>query len=1185
MTFKRFYISGLLLFLFNFLFSSSLKDIGHLTDEFGLSNNSVQKIVQDKNKFIWIATDDGLNRFNGKEFITYRFDPKDSTSIPDNEISTLYIDSKGVLWIGTTRGGVCIYDPLKDAFCRLVDFTNKKISITHDYVTGFTEDKQGNIWIATIWGLNCYNKQTCQVQQFYSYYNIDTLLDLVKKLKSNFPENFHEKIKALPLNNKNIQSTDIINMCANQYPAPLADKIIQKINHNLYNNLNYCLLHNKIRSICSDKNDNIWIGYENEAFSKFNTHTQKYTHFPFISNKGGSSSIYAHAILTVKDEVYIGYDSGEIDVVDINTLKISRINNLPKIKHIRNISVYDTNHIWIAAEKYFLIVNTTDKTYQLFNDINKTKVDFNSLPISCLFIDSQKNKWVGTQSTGVYIINEFKGFNIIDKSNYLSDNYISAIALDKNENIWVGYYQSGLDFFNPGFKNRKTYSHNPYVKGSFNDETVFSIFQDSNNNIWASNYQQGWQRFNPQGNNFESYKSDIKNPYSLPSNDIRSVTEDNKGNIWLATMGGGLCRYEIKSGKFYTYRANYTNWEKNLSSDWLFDVEYDKTENLIWVGSTEGISVFNYNNGTFKSYKKTNTKIPHNVITSIYIDSHNNVWFGTKGGLAIFDKKSNDFHVFTIYNGLPNNDVKAIVEDKDHTFWISTNFGIINCKAYIGNTLNDSALIKSIKKFDVNDGLSSNEFIENAAVKTKDGLIMFGSKKGITLFNPNEIILNNEQPSIIFSSVKLFNEEVHVNKEYNNKIILHKPLYLTDTLVFDYEQNLLTIGFVALNYIQPFKNKYKYKLVGFNKEWEETSNNEVTYMNLKPGTYYLNIKACNNDGVWNNIGKKMVIIIKPPFWNTLWFRIIIILFTVIVLISFYYIRLSRINNRNELLEKLIEQRTREIEDKNKVLIEQAEELNSTNQLLAERHAYIEEQSEELKKQRDELHHLNATKDKLFSILAHDLRSPFNAILGFSEILITNLDKYPKEKIVSQLNIIRDATRFTYNLLENLLQWSRTQRGAIEYLPQNINIMRVFESDLNVLLNQALRKEIIINHNIIGTERLIYVDPNMISLVMRNLISNAIKYSYKKGTINITITFNTNEFLFLVQDFGLGITDELKSKLFTLDEFVSKPGTEGEKGTGLGLLLCSDFIARHKGKIWVESEDGKGSKFYFSIPNK
>jgi PAS domain S-box-containing protein len=285
----------------------------------------------------------------------------------------------------------------------------------------------------------------------------------------------------------------------------------------------------------------------------------------------------------------------------------------------------------------------------------------------------------------------------------------------------------------------------------------------------------------------------------------------------------------------------------------------------------------------------------------------------------------------------------------------------------------------------------------------------------------------------------------------------------------------------------------------------------------------------------------------------------------------------------KMAEEKLKKQNEKIQQQSEELRINSAVLQETNVLLEERQQQIEEQSEELMAQRDQLSLLNTTKDKLFSILGHDLRSPFSTLIGYSQLLIKNLRKYPIEKIEHQLNYILESSRQTFYMLNNLLEWSRSQREIIGFNPEPINLPHYLSSELQILKQQASQKNLQIKEEIIGTEKIINADPNLISTVIRNLISNAIKYSFKDKSIHITLCYNENDFLFSVKDEGTGIKPEVKENLFKISNIGSTVGTMGERGTGLGLLICGDFIAKHNGKIWVESELNMGSKFCFTIP--
>jgi len=285
-----------------------------------------------------------------------------------------------------------------------------------------------------------------------------------------------------------------------------------------------------------------------------------------------------------------------------------------------------------------------------------------------------------------------------------------------------------------------------------------------------------------------------------------------------------------------------------------------------------------------------------------------------------------------------------------------------------------------------------------------------------------------------------------------------------------------------------------------------------------------------------------------------------------------------------LLEKVVDDRTKEISKKNEQFKQIAENLKESNALLEERQQFIEEQSEELAVQRDELAASNATKDKLFSVIAHDLKNPFNVIMGYCELLITNIDKWNHDKKLKFLSLLQETSVNAYNLLEKLLQWSRSQSKNLSFDPSPRKVIEILQILVDEMNAMAQKKEIKIICDVSDPELTVNEDINMLTAILRNLITNAIKFSDKGSKITVNTRKHSKTFvLFTVKNEGIGIKPEDVEKLFQFDKSKSTTGTEGEKGTGLGLVLCKDFIEYHNGKIWVESKPGSGTTFLFTIP--
>ncbi|HEY4787849.1 MAG TPA: ATP-binding protein, partial [Bacteroidales bacterium] len=413
-----------------------------------------------------------------------------------------------------------------------------------------------------------------------------------------------------------------------------------------------------------------------------------------------------------------------------------------------------------------------------------------------------------------------------------------------------------------------------------------------------------------------------------------------------------------------------------------------------------------------------------------------------------------------------------------------------------------------------------------------------------------------------------------------------------------HNEKSITVGFAALHYANPYKNQYLYKLNGFDKEWIATDsrNRIASYSNLPDGQYVLQVKASNNDGVWNPQPIELTINVHPPWWGTWWFKISMIIAAALLFYLLMHLRMSIYRKTQKELTKLVRDRTQKLEETNELLLErqtrieeQSEELRAhseglkeANDLLVQRQNLIKLQAEKLLETNEELVKLNSTKDRFFSIIAHDLRNPFHIVTGFTELLLRDYEKMPFDKVNKYLNLMYNSSRSGNNLLENLLQWSRTQTGTISYEPVHLNLFTIAKETFDYLEGDAHKKSIEVRLNI-DRHLTVVADENMLKTILRNLLSNAIKFTYENGKIAVNTSMDGNMVEISITDTGVGIPVDKFPLLFKIETNISTRGTSQETGTGLGLILCKEFVEKHKGMIWVESKENEGTTFRFTLP--
>ena len=404
---------------------------------------------------------------------------------------------------------------------------------------------------------------------------------------------------------------------------------------------------------------------------------------------------------------------------------------------------------------------------------------------------------------------------------------------------------------------------------------------------------------------------------------------------------------------------------------------------------------------------------------------------------------------------------------------------------------------------------------------------------------------------------------------------------IKETNNFEPGNKRYTFNFTALSLYEPAKVRFKYKLEGFEDTWIETTERSVSYTNLHHGEYIFKVKASNNDNVWNETGAEVIINIKPKFTETLFFYILILVVSFIIVYALYVYRISQLKLKHDFLEKTIKQRTVEIVDKNEALQIQKEEIQKQNEILQIQKDEIQKQKAELEQQKDDLKESNASKDRIFSIISHDLRSPLGNIKNMLNLLIDKSSTFDEEKRERILENLAELTKSTFYLLDNLLSWSRSKRGVIVFDPQMFIIAPIFDDIIKLTIHQAKKKKITINLSIDETD-LVFGDKNMITTIFRNVIENSIKFTYEGGRIEIQSKVFEEYIEFSIADTGVGMTTERIQEIINSDEIIATFGTNREKGSGLGLLLCKDFIEKNHGLFRIESTVGEGSTFYISL---
>jgi signal transduction histidine kinase/ligand-binding sensor domain-containing protein len=1104
----------------------------------GVTYLSAQKLYS---RFDHLTTDNGLS---------------------SNRIWCIYRDVKDYLWV-CTDVGLDRYDSYE--FKKYRNDEKLPGTISSDVVLSIYQDKEKNMWFGTTNGLNLYVPEKDNFKVF--------------KNNPSDPNSINSNHITSILEDKNgILWVITDGSCLNRWVRETQSFVRYQ-----YENRTDDLYPRPSRMLAYDSKGNIWVVSLTRGIYRFEPGSGKFTKYddPTVDLE---SITHKSMYIDSKDKIWITSDGNGFYSFDPATEKFEHFGSRGDGKGtnqemILDIIPEDADHLLIGVDqgginRFNKVTGTFE--YIMYDPANEEGL--NNSGIWCFHRDNEGILWIGTSGGGInYNNNKKNKFKLFrhnsNNPNSLSYNYTGCFYEDHEGLIWIGTDGGGVDVYNPVTDKFTIFKHSDINPFSISGNVIRSIAEDKDHNMWIATWDDGVNCYNRKTDRFIRYMPDKNNASAISSRTVWNLTIDNNDIIWLAHYSIGIDLLEKNKGVVKRFR-NIPDDPKSISSNqgYLFVKDSD---NNMWICTQNGLNLYDRKSDSFKVFN-----FPDKEIRSFLKDKEGNLWVGTSlKGLFYCKPDGSIIKSYNIASGLPSNIIQAIVQDNSGKIWMSTAYGI---SCFDPET-------QKFRNFSKEDGLQGDQFFQQSFLITRTGEIFFGGYNGFNAFYPDSLKNNDFIPNVYITDFQIFNKPVTVGvdgSQFQTHISEAKEIRLT------WRQSVFSLMFSAINYTSPEKNDYSYIMEGFEKEWNisNSSRRYVTYTNLNPGTYTFKVKAANNDGIWNDKGVSLRIIIMPPWWKSLWFRLLIILSMISLIVFIFKMRNRSLYNQKILLEKLVTEKTSELQDKNDILIKQTEKLNESNILLEERQQQIIKQKEELLSQQEvlvkmnnELNALNVSKDKFFSIIAHDLKNPFSTIIGFSEILKEGMRTDDAVEIKQSALMINNSAIQTYRLLENLLEWANTQRGKIVFNPVNLDLNEILDEEFNMLSDTASTKNIDLTRSI--PENLtVFADKNMIKTIMRNLISNAIKFTHKNGKVEVAAITENHQVKISVSDTGIGMNVETIAKLFRIDSDLSTPGTENEKGTGLGLFLCKEFIEKHSGKIWVESEPGKGSIFRFVLPS-
>ncbi len=1007
-------------------------------------------------------------------------------------------DKKGFLWFGT-RDGLNRYDGKK--FTKFSYDSQDSNSISHSFIKTIFEDKAGTIWVGTANGINKYVPESNSFKKYYfkKDKSKSEIWSIVQVDKKHLWVGTNSGIKQI--NTEDGSVSELI--------------------------LNEKLFLSPTRALLVSKNNTIWIkNTKNVGSYNLNSKLVQYYKYPEITLAETFNSNPSDLFEDKSGNIWLGSKDGlSIFNKKLSAFETFKINGVTEIRDaVRNIIEDYSGKLWIGTYEGLFVINK-EKTQ--FSRIIHDENDANSISQNSIYSiieDSRKDIWIGTYAGGINYFDRsfdpFKSYAAGTNNSRLDYKVVSSFVEDDLKNLWIGTEGGGLNFYNSQTGKFLYYSKNQSNPSSLSSNNVKSLIKDHAGNLWIGTHDGGLNFLNPKQSPyiFKKYLSSADNKQGLSNNRVISLLEDSKYNIWIGTSGGGLNIFNAVSKSISPIKDSL-----QFVGEIIYSISKYNNPNELLIGGENGLAKININTKkwtliNYNGQSKINT-ITRAVLCT-FIDKDNNIWIGTEGdGLFCYNEKMNKFTKYGVSQGLPNDVVYGILPDNKGNIWLSTNFGLSRLNL---NT-------RQFKNFSESDGLQSNEFNYGAYLKCSNGDLLFGGANGFNRFNPNDIKENSFIPPIAIT-------ELTVN---NKPFLLISDI--TKSIDLKHNQNDFNIDFVALNFSQPNKNLYAYKLEGFDTDWNYIGNKtSATYTNINEGKYTFKVKASNSDGLWNEKEASIELNILPAPWKTWWAYLIYLALIAALIYNAWKYSLQRIKERNELKQERLE--------------------------------------------KERIEEVNKLKLQLFTNISHDFRTPLTLIMGPLEQLI-KVKEDDQQKQQLHLTMYRNA-KVLMELINQLLDFRKSESGKLIVVASN-NDLVTFSEEIKLAFDQlAIDKEISFNLTSSQSPVHLWFDKVMLKKVLYNLLSNAFKFTPKKGKIEIKIEVLSDSIKekdggfvnLVVSDSGEGIPKENIGYVFDRYYQFGK-----HFGTGIGLTLAKSLVELHKGTLNVISSVTEGTSFTVKLP--
>ncbi len=1137
--------------------------VEHYSVDDGLPNNVVNCSLKDKDGFLWFGTWYGLCRFDGVKFRTYNKLEDEESALPPRKIQRIVEDKNGYIWVKTIDRKLYVFNKEKETFHAVFD--DMKNYSENIQVIKLQSTFDGDILLLTR-DKNLLLAQTNEVGSV----SIKLIFDSKDEVS---PSTYRMK------NNVLSETREYISWVGVDYKVlafKKGESLAERPANYILNKMNVTSDAN-FTSVYAD-GKKMWVGENTGIFYSIDTQTGSVDKFVLSELRGSITSL----MVTPTGYVYLALANNGIYEYDLKERVLQKINIDIDDRLVANIYMDKYDKMWFhenekaivyydpqnritkrypfsitgkiglfhvedVGERGLFFLSSTGEAW-MFDRENLKMIKINEIKQIAnaeteqrffhLFQDGDGGIWFSSATQGVYQLNfprkQFRLFvpPLQNVSQLNEDLGIRALYQAENGDLWVGTRSKYIYKLDKDANVKQVFTPDTHNTGA-----IYHIMEDRKGNMWFATKGNGLIRATPDpkakdGYRFEHFKHNMNNPTTISGNDVYYAFQDSRERIWVGLLDGGLNLLVEENGKVSFQNIN--NGFKNYPGYGLYmEVRniLEDEKGRIWVGTMDGLMSFDSNFDTvdqikFETYRQKNRRsfIDSDVYT-LFKDSYSQIWVSMFGGglskLVGYNVETHmpEFKSFGLREGLNNDVIMSMVEDNNDHIWFATENGLSHYD------LNN----ERIRNFDKYDGFPAVVNEDNAAILTQDGDIWIGCKEGVLIFTPDKLESQRKKYETFIVGCQISNIDI---QNFTEKPIITKAIPYVDAIVLKHNQSMFTFEFAALNFSNQNRVSYKYILEGYEKEWHYNGKNRIaSYTNVPPGKYTFIVQTIDEANPDLISSRAMTVTILPPWWASPWAYVVYTILIIIILALVVKFSLFMIKVKNDV--------------------------------------YIEQKLSEL-------------KIKFFTNISHELRTPLTLITGPIQELKEkeNLTEKGKQYVdLMERNIMQMV-----QLVNQILDFRKIQNGKMRLHVSLIDfneLLASFEKEFRVLANE---NEISFQFQLPEEGIKVWADKEKIGIVVRNILSNAFKFTSSGGSVFVSVGLNddSSRCIIRIEDDGVGIPQNKLPEIF--DRFAQADNARNSyyQGSGIGLALSKEIINLHHGQLYVESTEGNGSTFVIEL---